>query len=48
MEKGPHAAFDLTRSAKGELQFDAWGVKPENDVRIGNSSALSHQEAWTP
>ena len=26
---GPHEAFPLTRAAKGELQFDLWGVVPE-------------------
>jgi ribonucleoside-diphosphate reductase alpha chain len=29
-EKGKHPAFDETRAARGELQFDAWGVTPEN------------------
>jgi ribonucleoside-diphosphate reductase alpha chain len=27
-EKGAHAAFSETRAARGELQFDAWGVTP--------------------
>lgn len=27
-EKGAHPAFQETRAAKGELQFDAWGVTP--------------------
>ena len=27
-EKGAHAAFAETRAARGELQFDAWGVTP--------------------
>lgn len=27
---GPHEAFPLTRAAKGELQFDSWGVVPED------------------
>lgn len=31
--KGKHAAFEETRAAKGELQFDLWGVKPENTER---------------
>lgn len=26
--KGPHPSFKETRAAKGELQFDAWGIKP--------------------
>ncbi|HEX4451997.1 MAG TPA: ribonucleoside-diphosphate reductase subunit alpha [Kofleriaceae bacterium] len=29
-EKGKHPAFDETRAARGELQFDAWGVTPDN------------------
>lgn len=27
-KSGPHECFPLTRAAKGELQFDAWGVVP--------------------
>ncbi len=27
-EKGPHLGFPETRAARGELQFDAWGVVP--------------------
>jgi ribonucleoside-diphosphate reductase alpha chain len=27
-DKGKHPAFDETRAARGELQFDAWGVVP--------------------
>ena len=27
---GAHAAFQETRAAKGELQFDSWGVKPSS------------------
>ncbi|MBN1208843.1 MAG: ribonucleoside-diphosphate reductase subunit alpha [Myxococcaceae bacterium] len=30
---GPHAAFQDTRAARGELQFDAWGVVPEDTAR---------------
>ncbi len=30
---GPHEAFPLTRAAKGELQFDSWGVVPEDMER---------------
>ncbi len=30
---GPHAAFNETRAAKGEFQFDLWGVTPGNSVR---------------
>jgi ribonucleoside-diphosphate reductase alpha chain len=32
-EKGKHAAFEETRAARGELQFDAWGVVPEDTAR---------------
>lgn len=27
---GPHETFQQTRAAKGELQFDSWGVVPED------------------
>ena len=33
VERGPHPAFDETRAARGELQFDAWGVQPEDATR---------------
>ncbi|HET9929454.1 MAG TPA: ribonucleoside-diphosphate reductase subunit alpha, partial [Polyangiaceae bacterium] len=33
-ELGAHAAFAETRAARGELQFDAWGVAPENQERF--------------
>ncbi|MBB5015572.1 ribonucleoside-diphosphate reductase subunit alpha [Rehaibacterium terrae] len=32
-EKGAHPAFADTRAAAGELQFDAWGVTPEQPAR---------------
>jgi ribonucleoside-diphosphate reductase alpha chain len=32
-EKGAHAAFAETRAARGELQFEAWDVVPEDTVR---------------
>src|SRR3546814_2750341 len=32
-ERGRHPAFDDTRAANGELQFDAWNVVPENRER---------------
>ena len=32
-EKGRHPAFPETRAARGELQFDAWGVTPEQPAR---------------
>jgi ribonucleoside-diphosphate reductase alpha chain len=33
IEKGRHEAFAETRAARGELQFDAWGVKPGDAQR---------------
>lgn len=36
-EKGAHETFAETRAAKGELQFDAWGVIPED---MGRWNAL--------
>jgi len=33
IEKGPHPAFAETRTARGELQFDAWGVVPDEVAR---------------
>jgi ribonucleoside-diphosphate reductase alpha chain len=32
-QNGPHAAFAESRAAKGELQFDLWGVSPEDSER---------------
>ncbi|MFL5350308.1 MAG: ribonucleoside-diphosphate reductase subunit alpha [Hyalangium sp.] len=32
-QSGPHQAFPDTRAARGELQFDAWGVVPEDKAR---------------
>ena len=32
-EKGKHPAFDETRAARGELQFDAWAVTPADSAR---------------
>jgi len=32
-EKGAHPGFSETRAARGELQFDAWGVKPADTAR---------------
>jgi ribonucleoside-diphosphate reductase alpha chain len=32
-EKGRHPAFEETRAARGELQFEAWGVSPTDDER---------------
>jgi ribonucleoside-diphosphate reductase alpha chain len=33
VEKGRHPSFEETRAARGELQFDAWGVQPEDAAR---------------
>jgi ribonucleoside-diphosphate reductase alpha chain len=33
LEKGAHPAFAETRTARGELQFDAWGVSPASSER---------------
>lgn len=33
MERGRHPSFEDTRAAQGELQFDAWGVVPEDGER---------------
>lgn len=33
IEKGAHPAFPETRAARGELQFDAWGVVPDETAR---------------
>jgi ribonucleoside-diphosphate reductase alpha chain len=30
---GPHEAFNETRAARGEFQFDLWGVKPKDTAR---------------
>jgi ribonucleoside-diphosphate reductase alpha chain len=32
-EKGRHPSFEETRAARGELQFDAWGVTPDGSGR---------------
>jgi ribonucleoside-diphosphate reductase alpha chain len=32
-EQGAHPAFAQTRAARGELQFEAWGVTPSEPVR---------------
>ena len=32
-ERGAHPSFPETRAARGELQFDAWGVVPADPVR---------------
>ncbi|GAB3311732.1 ribonucleoside-diphosphate reductase subunit alpha [Luteimonas notoginsengisoli] len=33
VERGRHPAFDDTRAARGELQFDAWNVVPQDVAR---------------
>ena len=33
VKKGRHPSFEETRAARGELQFDAWGVTPADPVR---------------
>ena len=33
MAKGKHPGFEETRAARGELQFDAWGVTPSDKDR---------------
>jgi len=32
-EKGRHPSFEETRAARGELQFDSWGVEPSDPAR---------------
>jgi ribonucleoside-diphosphate reductase alpha chain len=32
-ESGPHPAFAETRAARGRLQFDEWGIVPDNGAR---------------
>jgi ribonucleoside-diphosphate reductase alpha chain len=31
---GPHGAYEQTRAAKGQLQFDLWGITPTNPARF--------------
>jgi ribonucleoside-diphosphate reductase alpha chain len=38
-EKGPHPAFPETRTARGELSFDAWGVTPSQRERFRELAA---------
>jgi len=42
-EKGAHAAFAETRAARGELQFQAWGVAPEHAARFTELAARIRQ-----
>ncbi len=39
-EQGPHDTFADTRAAQGQLQFDAWGVKPST----GSSAEFKWEE----
>jgi ribonucleoside-diphosphate reductase alpha chain len=39
LESGPHPAFAETRAARGELQFDYWGIVPEDKERWENLRA---------
>lgn len=39
-EKGAHPAFSKTRAARGELQYDAWGVKPQDLERFTALKAM--------
>ncbi len=32
LERGAHPGFADTRAARGELQFDAWGIRPDPDM----------------
>lgn len=32
-QQGPHPSFGETRTVRGELQFDAWGIIPEETAR---------------
>ena len=41
-DKGAHPAFDETRAARGELQFDAWGVTPAEPGRWDALRARIH------
>lgn len=34
--EGPHPSFKDTRAAKGDLQFDLWGVRPEKGLMWDN------------
>ena len=42
-EKGAHPAFAETRAARGELQFDAWGVDAGGHRRAGTRCASASQ-----
>lgn len=41
-EHGPHPSFSETRAARGELQFDAWGVDPGGDWAALREAIRSH------
>ncbi|MFK7824661.1 MAG: ribonucleoside-diphosphate reductase subunit alpha [Oligoflexales bacterium] len=38
-QHGPHSSFHETRASKGQLQFDFWGIKPEDQERWNNLKA---------
>lgn len=38
-KQGPHTAFEQTKAAKGLLQFDLWGVKPEDTQKWNDLKA---------
>ena len=42
--RGAHPAFDETRAARGELQFDAWGVDARRRRRAGRRCARASRE----
>lgn len=44
VEKGAHASFPETRAARGELQFDAWGVTPSDGARWAALRALIQEK----
>ena len=38
VEQGAHPSFAETRAARGELQFDAWGVVPDDAGALGRAA----------
>ncbi|WXA89795.1 ribonucleoside-diphosphate reductase subunit alpha [Pendulispora rubella] len=40
VEKGKHPSFEETRAARGELQFDAWGIEPHQLTDAARWEAL--------
>ena len=39
---GPHEAWEETRAAQGELQFDLWGVEPDPQRSMGCGANQQH------